>query len=51
MKVANIKVLLLIMSYSDAVTGKYMLSEMAEKLLVLDRSVDMFKNSKDILES
>ena len=34
---------LLIMSHSDAVTtGKYMLSEMAEKLLVVDRSVDMF---------
>ena len=42
---------LLIMSHSDAVTGKYMLSEMAEKLLVVDRSVDIFKNSKDILES
>ena len=27
------------------------ISEMAEKLLVVDISVDMFKNSKDILEN
>ena len=27
------------------------ISEMAEKLLVVDIFVDMFKNSKDILES